>query len=88
MGVQITPESNNLGDAKMTNNTQREDGKTQVTATGMRGEIQQKWGKFSAQEIAALKDRDDLVTQVQAKYSLDKTQAQRDVDAFARGRQL
>jgi hypothetical protein len=30
----------------------------------------------------------DLVTQVQAKYSLDKTQAQRDVDAFAKGRQL
>ena len=72
----------------MTNNTRPEDGKTQVAATGMRGEIQQKWGKFSAQEIGALKDRDDLVTQVQAKYSLDKTQAQRDVDAFARGRQL
>jgi hypothetical protein len=88
MSVQIAVEIHNLGDAKMTNNTQPEDGKTQVTATGMRGEIQQKWGKFSAQEIAALKDRDDLVTQVQAKYSLDKTQAQRDVDAFARGRQL
>jgi hypothetical protein len=28
------------------------------------------------------------VAQVQAKYSLDKTQAQREVDAFARGRQL
>jgi hypothetical protein len=88
MSVQIAFEIHNLGDAKMTNNTQPEDGKTQVTATGMRGEVQQKWGKFSAQEIAALKDRDDLVTQVQAKYSLDKTQAQRDVDAFARGRQL
>ncbi len=59
-----------------------------ASAVGMRGEIQQKWGKFSAQEIAALKDRDDLVVQVQTKYSLDKTQAQRDVDAFARGRQL
>jgi hypothetical protein len=88
MSVQVTFEIHNLGDAKMTNNTQPEDGKTRVTATGMRGEIQQKWGKFSAQEIAALKDRDDLVTQVQAKYSLDRTQAQRDVDAFARGRQL
>lgn len=59
-----------------------------ATETGMRGEIQQKWGKFSAQEITALKDKDDLVAQVQAKYSLDKPQAQRDVDAFARGRQL
>jgi hypothetical protein len=45
----------------------------------MRGEIQQKWGMFNAQEIAALKDKDDLVTQVQAKYALDKTKAQRDV---------
>jgi hypothetical protein len=72
----------------MTNNTQPEAGKTQAPATGMRGEIQQKWGKFSAQEITALKDKDDLVAQVQTKYSLDKTQAQRDVDAFAKGRQL
>jgi hypothetical protein len=72
----------------MTNNTQAEDGKTQASATGMRGEIEQKWGKFSAQEITALKDKDDLVAQVQAKYTLDKPQAQRDVDAFAKGRQL
>jgi hypothetical protein len=54
----------------------------------MRGEIEQKWGKFCSQEIAALKDKDDLVAQIQEQYSLDKTQAQRDVDAFARGRQL
>jgi hypothetical protein len=53
-----------------------------------RREIQQKWGKFSAQEITALKDRDDLVAGLQAKYQLDKTQAQRDVNAFAKGRQL
>jgi len=28
------------------------------------------------------------VEQVQAKYAVDKAQAQRDVDAFAKGRQL
>ena len=56
--------------------------------TGMRSEIQGKWGKFSAQEITALKTKDDLVTQVQTKYALDRAQAQRDVDAFAKGRQL
>ena len=54
----------------------------------MRDDIQQKWGKFDAQEIAALKDKDDLVAQVQVKYAVDKSQAQRDVDAFANGRQL
>jgi hypothetical protein len=59
-----------------------------ATESGMRDEVQQKWGKLSAQEIAALKSKDDLVAQVQAKYSLDKAQAQRDVDAFAKGRQL
>ena len=42
----------------------------------------------SATEIAALKTKDDLVTLVQSKYSLEKSQAQRDADAFARGRQL
>jgi len=56
--------------------------------TGMRSEIQVRWGKFSSQEIAALKNKDDLVAQVQTKYALDKPQAQKDVDAFAKGRQL
>jgi hypothetical protein len=54
----------------------------------MRGEIEQRWGKFTAEEIGALQDKDDLVEQVQAKYAVDKAQAQRDVDAFAKGRQL
>ena len=72
----------------MSHNAQSEATKTQAPTTGMRGEIEQKWGKFSAQEIAALKDKDDLVAQVQTKYSLDRSQAQRDVNAFAKGRQL
>jgi uncharacterized protein YjbJ (UPF0337 family) len=72
----------------MSNITQPEFDRPLVPPTGMRGEIQQKWGKFSAQEITALKDNDDLVAKVQLKYQLDKPQAQRDVDAFAKGRQL
>lgn len=59
-----------------------------TSGTSMRSEIGSKWSKFSATEVAAIKDKDDLVAQVQSKYSLDKAQAQRDVDAFARGRQL
>lgn len=54
----------------------------------MRGEIPKKWGKFSYEEIAALRGNDDLVAQLQTKYQLDKAQAERDVDAFAKGRQL
>ena len=72
----------------MTSNTQPEASKMQASGTGMRGDIQQKWGRFNAQEIAALKDKDDLVAQVQTKYQLDKAKAQSDVDAFAKGRQL
>jgi len=45
-------------------------------------------GQIQCPEIAALKDKSDLVTQLQTKYQLDKTQAQNDVDAFAKGRQL
>ena len=51
-------------------------------------DIGAKWGKFSEQELGALKNNDDLVTQVVAKYSIDKTQAQRDVDAVMKGRQI
>jgi hypothetical protein len=51
-------------------------------------EVGAKWGKFSEQDLSALKNKDDLVTQVVAKYSLDKAQAQRDVDILLKGRQI
>jgi hypothetical protein len=51
-------------------------------------EIHAKWNKFSDQELSALRNRDDVVKQVEAKYSLDKAQAQRDVDALLKGRQF
>jgi hypothetical protein len=59
-----------------------------ATTTGMRGEIQKQWSKFTYAEVSALKSKDELVAQVQTKYTLDKAQAQKDVDAFAKGRQL
>lgn len=69
----------------MSNIAQPENGRPLVPPTGMRDDIVQKWGKFSAQEITALKDKDDLVAKIQEKYRLDRSQAQRDVDAFANG---
>ena len=60
----------------------------QANAQGMRGEIATKWPKLTAADITALKNKEDLVAQVQSKYELDATQAQTDVDAFAAGRQL
>jgi hypothetical protein len=51
-------------------------------------EVGAKWGKFSDQDLSALKGKDDLVTQIVAKYSLERAQAQRDVDALLKGRQI
>jgi hypothetical protein len=51
-------------------------------------QIQAKWSKFSEQDLSALKSNSDLVTQLAAKYSLEKSQAQRDVDALMKGRQI
>ena len=51
-------------------------------------EIRAKWGKFSEQDLSALKGNNDLVTQLVAKYGLDKAQAQRDVDNLMKGRQF
>jgi hypothetical protein len=51
-------------------------------------EISAKWGKFSEQDLAALKGKDDLVSQVVAKYSIEKGQAQSDVDTLLNGRQI
>ena len=51
-------------------------------------DIGAKWSKFSEQELGALKNKDDLITQVVAKYSIEKAQAQRDVDAVMKGRQI
>jgi hypothetical protein len=51
-------------------------------------EIGVKWGKFSEHDLSALKGNDDLVSQVVAKYGLEKAQAQRDVDALMKGRHI
>jgi hypothetical protein len=51
-------------------------------------EIGAKWGKFSEQDLSALKSKDDVVAQVVAKYGLEKAQVQRDVDALMKGRQI
>jgi hypothetical protein len=51
-------------------------------------EIRWKWGKFSDQDLSALKDNNDLVMQLAAKYGLEKAQAQRDVDVLMKGRQI
>lgn len=72
----------------MSQNAQATVAPTQSNGHGMRAEIATKWPKLTAADITALKNKEDLVAQVQSKYALDATQAQNDVDAFAAGRQL
>jgi ABC-type uncharacterized transport system involved in gliding motility auxiliary subunit len=67
----------------MSQNAQATVAPPQANGQGMRGEIANKWPKLTAADITALKNKADLVAQVQS-----NTQAQSDVDAFAAGRQL
>ena len=50
--------------------------------------IHAKWSKFSEHDMTALKNKDDLVTQVVSKYGLDKAVAQSEVDALLKGRSI
>jgi hypothetical protein len=51
-------------------------------------EICSKWSKFSEQDVTAMKGKDDLVSQVVTKYGFPQTQAQTEVDALLKGRQI
>jgi hypothetical protein len=51
-------------------------------------DIRGKWDRFSKQELSDLKDSDDLVTQVVAKYGLARDVAQRDVTALVKERRF
>jgi uncharacterized protein YjbJ (UPF0337 family) len=51
-------------------------------------DIHAKWGKFSDTDLAALKGKDDLVTQVVSKYGQEKSLVQREVDTLLKGRAI
>ena len=69
-------------------NTPNPSTNTQDASQMIRKDIKFKWDKFSDKELMSLKDNNELVTQVMAKYTLDKVQAQRDVDAVLKGRNI
>jgi hypothetical protein len=49
-------------------------------------DLRRRWGKFDETELAVIGDSADLVVQIQAKYGLDREQAQTRVDLWANGR--
>jgi hypothetical protein len=78
-----------VGDTEMTPETSAKTSEsTNEIKRSVLKEIRAKWSKFSEGEVAALKGSNDLVTQLVAKYSLEKAQAQRDVDALLKGRHI
>jgi len=52
----------------------------------LRSEIGNKWGKFTTQELDDLKNNDELVAALVAKYGLAKDAATRDAAAVVQGR--
>lgn len=51
-------------------------------------EISSKWGKFSEDDLANLRDNDDLAQQLADKYGIPRNDAVRDVAAMMNGRAL
>jgi hypothetical protein len=49
-------------------------------------DLRQRWSRFDDREAKAIRSRRDAVRLVQAKYGLDKDQAQTNVDVWAAGR--
>ena len=56
--------------------------------TAVMKDICAKWSKFSEQDVAAIKGKSDLVSQVVTKYGLPQIQAQSEVNALLKGRQI
>ena len=56
--------------------------------TAVMKDICAKWSKFSEQDVAAIKGKSDLVSKVVSKYGLPQSQAQSEVDALLKGRQI
>ncbi len=61
---------------------------TPEAAKMIRTDIKAKWDKFSDQDLASLKNKDELVNQVATKYGLERNLAQKDVDSLLKGREF
>jgi hypothetical protein len=49
-------------------------------------DLRRTWGKFDDDELANLRDIDDLVSQLVRRYGIDEEQARADADALVGGR--
>jgi hypothetical protein len=58
------------------------------TKRSILSDIRSTWGKFSEDDLGRLSSNDDLVTEIASRYNIGRVQAQSDVDAMMRGRQI
>ena len=62
--------------------------RTAADAQALHDDIRTRWSRLNDATIGALKDNDDLVTQVSGLYGLPRQAAQSDVDDLLKGRTL
>ena len=84
----MTNQPENVGPAAVVAATPQEQARISETKQALLKDIRLKWGKFSDQELTDLKSNDELVTQIVAKYGLEKMTAQRDADTLRAGRDI
>ncbi len=84
----MTNQPTNAGTGGSTNTSMQQQDQGANAKQTLLKDIRTKWGKFTDQELKDLKSNDDLVNHVVAKYSLDKAEAQRNVDELRAGRNI
>jgi hypothetical protein len=51
-------------------------------------DVRSRWGQFSEDDLGRLQSNDHLITEIAARYGIDRAKAQSDVDAMMHGRQI
>lgn len=62
--------------------------KTASATQALHDDIRTRWNRFSDFEVGSLRDAEDLVAKVAAKYDLEASKARSDVTALLKGRRV
>ena len=72
----------------MFNYKQTENAQISMIKKGHLKQAQQKWERLSETDLAAIRNPADLIARVQERYSLSRSQAERDVTFWSRDKQF
>ena len=62
--------------------------KTAAATQALHDDIRTRWSRFTDFEVGSLRDAEDLVAKIAAKYDLEASKARADVAAVLKGRQI